>query len=204
MSSDPTSGQGRPSKGNKLIDGKLIEDKLIDDKSHQPVRLADRAANARSADTNTSSSTEEAPYYQWPPPRDPNMDYGQKTRSPVHALITALPLLMVIAGFTIYFRGESAQTHSLPIQAESIQLSGVFTGLSATSGRHYLWIEQAGITRAIRVREEQVSVLDDLVRGEVLEVKAAPSVHESTTYWALHVEQSGKNYLNESDTSTNP
>lgn len=142
---------------------------------------------------------EDQPRYQWPPPRDPNLVYGQKTRNPVHALITALPLMMLMAGFYFYYRGESEQTDSAPIQAESVQVSGIFTGLSATSGRHYLWIEDAGIAQAFRLREQQVIVLDELVRGEPVQLTAAPTVHESTTYWVVRVEQSGAVIL---DTST--
>lgn len=136
--------------------------------------------------------------YQWPPQRDPNLAYGNKSRHPVHALIMALPLLMLMAGFFIYYRGEAEQTLSVPIQAESVEMSGVFTGLSATSNRHYLWIEREGVAKAIRLQELQVAILDDLVRGEPVQLQVAPTVHESTTYWVLRVEQSGNVILDNS------
>jgi len=136
--------------------------------------------------------------YQWPPQRDPNLAYGNKSHHPIHALIMALPLLMLMAGLFIYYRGEFAQTLSVPIQAESIEMSGVFTGLSATSNRHYLWIEQAGLAKAIRLQEMQVAMLDDLVRGEPVQLQVAPTVHESTTYWVVRVEQSGNIILDNS------
>lgn len=135
------------------------------------------------------------PRYQWPPARDPDMSYKNKTRNPVHAVITALPLIMLVAGLYIYYRGESQQAQNTPILAESIERTGVFTGLSATSGRHYLWLETQGVAKGVRVQAEQVASLDSLVRDKPVRVKMAPSVHASKTYWALYVEQSGQVFL---------
>ena len=133
--------------------------------------------------------------YQWPPPRDPSLSYQNKTRNPVQSVITALPILMVVAGLYFYFHKESQQTHGVPVMEEAVELTGVFTGLSATSGRHYLWIEQGEGNQAVRIRPEQVDALEELDRGTPVELTMAPSVAGSKTYWALYVEQSGKTYF---------
>lgn len=185
MSSEPKSGQGNKGTGNNLAGSK----------PRVQARMAEQIADDSPGNEKTAAADADQPRYQWPPPRDPNLVYGQKTRNPLQALITALPLIMLIIGLYIYYRGEAKQTHSSPILAESVQMSGVFTGLSATSGRHYLWIEQAGVAKGVRLHEEQATVLDDLVRGEVIELRAAPSVHASTTYWVLRIEQSGRTFL---------
>ena len=141
------------------------------------------------------SATDDEMRYQWPPPRDPNLSYQNKTRNPVQSVITALPVLMLVAGLYIYFQKESQQTHGTPVMEEAIELSGLFTGLSATSGRHYLWVEQGENSRPVRIRAEQVDALEGLDRGTAIDVTMAPSVAGSKTYWALSVEQSGKPYL---------
>jgi len=138
--------------------------------------------------------------YQWPPVRDPNVSYKTGTRNPVHAILTALPILMLVAGLYIYYRGESRQSHSAPILAESVETSGTFTGLSATSGRHYLWLENDGVAKGVRIRTEQVPQLETLVRDMPVKLKIAPSVHESSTYWVWYVEQSGKVFLDAQET----
>ncbi|MFK7859480.1 MAG: hypothetical protein AB8B64_11675 [Granulosicoccus sp.] len=142
---------------------------------------------------NTDDASNER--YQWPPVRDPNLSYKTKTRNPVHAIITALPLIMVVAGLYFYYHGESQQSHSTPILAESVEKTGLFTGLSATSGRHYLWLEADGVAKGVRIKEEQVPLLESLIRDMPVLVRMAPSVHESTTYWAWYVEQSDNVFI---------
>ena len=137
--------------------------------------------------------------YQWPPPRDPNLNYRDKSRNPVQSLITALPVLMLVAGLYLYYSGESQQAKGLPIAAESVTLAGNFAGMSATSGRHYLWVQQTDEKRALRVTSEQASLLESLERGIPLLVKAAPHVQGSRTYWAWRVEQSGLVLIDDSD-----
>lgn len=144
-------------------------------------------------------TAEDQPKYQWPPPRDPNMDFKNKIRNPVQAIITALPLIMLAVGLYVYYRGESQQTHSAPIRAESVQMNGIFTGLSTTSGRHYLWIERDGVAKGLRIKEAQVALVEDLVRNAPIQLQVAPSVLGSTTYWAWRVEQSGQLFLDTHD-----
>ncbi len=139
-------------------------------------------------------------HYQWPPVRDPDLNYKSKVRNPLHSIITALPLIMLVAGLYIYYRGESQQTHGAPIGSQSIELTGTFTGLSATSGRHYLWVEHDGAPKGVRIHAEQVAGLEALERGVEVAMKIAPSVDGSTTYWAWYVEQAGSLYLDAEDT----
>ncbi len=153
--------------------------------------------------TNNASNTTESTdvfsngekRYEWPPPRDPNLSYKEKSRHPVLSLITALPLIMLVAGLYYYYYAESEQTNSKPIASESREIIASFSGLSATRGRHYLWVEFEGNSKGIRVREEQVPLLEEMIRGEQLIVEMAPSISGSTTLWALRVEQAGSIFL---------
>ncbi len=141
--------------------------------------------------------------YDWPPPIAPEDAYVPKDRNPIHSILTALPILMLIAGLYIYYRGESEQSHSAPIRVESVNAEGVFTGLSVVNsgsqGRHYLWFEQNGRARGVRVQPRQAQELGALTRGESIQVRMAPSVSGSTTYWAWYVEQSGEVFLDASE-----
>lgn len=140
-------------------------------------------------------------HYQWPPARDPNLGYKNKTRNPVHAIIIALPTIMLTVGLFIYYSGESRQTHSATLFDRSTESSGVFTGLSETRGRHYLWLEIDGVAKGMRVQAKQVPQLEGLVRDSPVKLKIAPHVENSTTYWAWYVEQSGKVFIDEQDSS---
>ena len=137
--------------------------------------------------------------YQWPPPRDPDLNYRDKSRNPVQSLITALPVLMLVAGLYFYYSGESQQAEGLPIAAASVTLAGDFTGTSATSGRHYLWLQQDDEKRGLRVTSEQAVLLESLERGIPLLVKAAPHIQGSRTYWVWHIEQSGSVLIDDSE-----
>lgn len=149
--------------------------------------------------SNTSNSPEVfsngEKRYEWPPPRDPNLSYKEKSRHPVLSLITALPLIMLVAGLYYYYHVESEQTNNTPIEAESRELTASFAGLSETRGRHYLWVEFEGTSKGIRVREQQVPLLEAMTRGENVVVQMAPSITGSTTLWALRVEQAGRVFL---------
>ena len=146
-----------------------------------------------------SSSDQPTPEYQWPPPRDPNLQYRPDSRNPLHAIITALPVIMLVVGLFFYFRAEDKQMQGLPMLEKSIEASGIFTGVSTTSGRHYLWVEVEGTAKGVRFKPPQLPLLEPLVRGESIDIRMAPSVENSTTYWALHISQSGQTFL---DTET--
>ncbi len=134
--------------------------------------------------------------YSWPPPADPNDVYVVKDKNPIHSILTALPVIMLVVGLYFYYQGESEQNQGVPIHSESQQVSGVFTGFSVvksgSKGRHYLWIEQAGKTRGIRFRPEQLSQLQALERGSDIQLDIAPTVPNSKTLWAWKVLQGEK------------
>ncbi|ASJ70469.1 hypothetical protein [Granulosicoccus antarcticus] len=141
--------------------------------------------------------------YDWPPPLEPDVTYVPKQRNPIHSILTALPVIMLIVGLYIHFQSESEQSHSAPIRAESMDAEGVFTGLSVvksgSTGRHYLWFEEAGKARGARVQPSQAQALESLVRGEMIQLSMAPSVSGSNTHWVWHVEQDGVVFLDLSE-----
>ena len=142
--------------------------------------------------------------YEWPPPEGTEDVYVPQARNPVHSILTALPVIMLVVGLYLYYQGESEQSHSAPIRAESVEAEGIFTGLSAvksgsSGGRHYLWFEQDGKSRGIRIQPAQAAVLQPLLRGELLRVRMAPSVPDSRVFWAWYVEQDGVVFLDASE-----
>lgn len=141
--------------------------------------------------------------YDWPPPEGTEDVYVPVQRNPIQSILSALPIIMLIAGLYIYYQGESEQSHSAPIRAESVEAQGVFTGLSVvksgfSGGRHYLWFEQDGKSRGVRIQAAQAHVLEALTRDAPLSIRMAPSVTGSNTLWAWYVEQSGIVYLDAS------
>jgi hypothetical protein len=141
--------------------------------------------------------------YDWPPPIAPEDAYVPRERNPIHSILTALPIIMLVVGLYIYYVGESEQSHGAPIRAESVHEEGVFTGLSVvrsgSQGRHYLWFDQHGKARGVRVQPAQAQQLGSLARGASIQVRMAPSVSGSKTYWAWYVEQDGVIFLDSSE-----
>lgn len=137
--------------------------------------------------------------YNWPPPVAPEDAYVVKEKNPIHSVLTALPVIMLIVGLYVYYQGESEQNQGAPIRAESQNVEGVFTGLSVVKsgqqGRHYLWIEEDGSTRGVRIRPDQVPLMQTLKRGMETELSIAPTVSGSKTYWAWRVSQEDTIFL---------
>lgn len=137
--------------------------------------------------------------YNWPPPVAPEDAYVPKEKNPIHSILTALPVIMLIVGLSIYYKGESEQNLGVPIQAESQDIIGVFTGMSivksGSQGRHYLWVEAADSTRGVRIRPDQVPLMQDLKRGVETQLSIAPTVQGSSTYWAWRVSQANIVFL---------
>jgi hypothetical protein len=152
---------------------------MQDDKRHQP--QAKVATKKR---------------YNWPPPEPA---YIPKEKNPIHSILTALPVIMLIVGLYVYYKGESEQNEGAPIHAESMNITGVFTGLSVVKsgaqGRHYLWIEEDGSTRGVRLRPDQVQLMQELERGVETQLSIAPTISGSGTYWAWRVIQADTVFL---------
>jgi len=100
---------------------------------------------------------------------------------------------MLVAGLYLFYRSESAQTSGVPLLAEAVEVSGLFTGLSVIksggAGRHYLWLNANGRDRGPRITAQQATVLQSLDIGQPVLVRMAPTVKGSKTLWAFHVEQ---------------
>ena len=138
--------------------------------------------------------------YDWPPPIAPEDAYVPRERNAIHSVLTALPVIMLVVGLYFYYAAESEQTHGQPILAESSEAVGLFTGLSVvksgSQGRHYLWFEQDGKSRGVRVQPAQATVLQSLKRKVPVTLKIAPTVAGSSTQWAWYVEQDEQVFLN--------
>lgn len=118
---------------------------------------------------------------------------GQKNR--IHSVLVALPVLMLIIGLFVYFRGESAQINGAPILSELVSREGQFKSVSEVSGigksRYYLWYTDSDRSRGVRISHSQQLVLNDLTLGDELMVEAAPTVEGSNTLWAYKVIHGG-------------
>ena len=138
--------------------------------------------------------------YSWPPPVAPEDVYVPKEKNPIHSILTALPVIMLVAGLYFYYQNESEQNLGTPIESESVNIDGVFTGMSVvksgSQGRHYLWINVNGSTRGVRIRPDQVSLVENLQRDVETKLSIAPTVSGSTTYWAWRVSQANTVFIN--------
>ncbi len=115
----------------------------------------------------------------------------KKTRS--QALITSLPVLMLIVGLAFHWWGESRQKQGVPIESEHQWLQGAFDRFTPrddkASGKHYLWLTTEERTRPLRISYEQKKSLlnANYEKGDAIDVKAAPTVEGSSTLWVMEV-----------------
>ncbi len=123
-------------------------------------------------------------------------DYLPGKRNPIHSILTALPVLMLLAGLYYFYSGESAQTEAAPILAESVAVQGSFSGLSeiksGSNGQHFLWLANATRKRGIRIQLSEVAIFADMERGLPMQIDMAPTVSGSSTYWAWRVTVNGE------------
>ena len=117
------------------------------------------------------------------------------SRNKIHSILSALPLIMLIAGLWTYYSNERAQSYGSPILAESVAARGVFDGLSVVNsggdGRHYLWFDDGTRKRGARIRAYQREALASLEPGDDISLQLAPTVSGSRTLWAWRVERDG-------------
>lgn len=143
--------------------------------------------------------------YQWPAPVAPEDAYVAKEKNPIHSILTALPILMLVAGLYFYYQGESEQNEGTPIFDQSELVSGTFTGLSVvksgTVGRHYLWIDVDGSARGVRVRAEQAAGLNNLEKNSPIQADVAPTVIGSRVVWAWRIKQNDTVFLDMSESA---
>jgi len=123
-------------------------------------------------------------------------DYTPGKKNPIHSILTALPILMLLVGLYFYYSGESEQTNGAPIVAESVNVRGTFAGLSelksGSEGQHFLWLVEATGRRGIRIQSSEVALFANRERGLPISVDMAPTVSGSSTFWAWRVTLDGE------------
>ena len=104
-----------------------------------------------------------------------------------YALLSSLPAMMLVAGLAFYFNRQSAELDGELVLEELIELSGVYEGVSSVSpGNHdsfLLWIDTGNRKRAIKVLAAEVGPFREMLKGEVLQIQAAPRVAGSRSLW---------------------
>ncbi len=132
---------------------------------------------------------------------------GPGRRNTIHSVLTALPILMLLIGLWFAHNKESAQTAGAPLRAESVQVSGVYEGVSLVqaggSGRHYLWLEVAvgnnSSLRGYRLSLQQAQLArEQLKLQQTIVVDAAPTVQGSDTHWLWRLSSEGEVLLDDS------
>jgi len=116
---------------------------------------------------------------------------GEKNK--IYSILTALPVLMLMIGLAVYFRGESKQNNGDYIEAEMIKREAAFKSFSEVSGigkaKHYLWYTSEGNSRGVRISADQKHILASLAEGDELSLELTPRVAGSTTLWVFRILQ---------------
>jgi len=119
---------------------------------------------------------------------------GEKNR--IHSVLVALPVIMLMIGLFVYFKGESAQTSGTPIVSELVTRQGLFKSVSEVSGigngKYYLWYTSGDNDKGSRITFEQKERLSALQAGDQLELELAPTVAGSNTLWVYRVVSNGE------------
>ncbi len=134
---------------------------------------------------------------QWPDKKQlassqniPQPKPGEKNR--IHSVLVALPVLMLMIGFFVYFKGERAQNSGAPVLSELVSRTGQFKSVSEVSGiglaKYYLWYTVDGNSKGVRISAEQKETLGKLETGDELNLELAPTVAGSSTLWAYRIQ----------------
>jgi len=122
---------------------------------------------------------------------------GEKNR--IHSVLVALPVIMLIIGLVVYFKGESAQNNGTPILSELVVREGQFKSVSQVSGigraKFYLWYITDGRAKGVRVSFSQKQKLSELEKGDALSLEIAPSVVGSNVLWAYRISHDGNELI---------
>ena len=118
---------------------------------------------------------------------------GEKNR--IHSVLIALPVLMLMIGLFVYFKGERAQNNGAPVLSEIVSRTGQFKSVSEVAGigqaKLYLWYMVDGNSKGVRISAEQKETLGKLETGDELALELAPNVAGSKTLWAYRVHHDG-------------
>jgi len=125
-------------------------------------------------------------------------------RNRTYAVLSALPVLMLVIGLSFSYLSERRQSNGAPIRAASVQLSGRFDGFTrvgiGAEGRHYLWLQTEERRRGVRIRAAQARRLGgELDKGQRIVIDAAPSVEGSRTRWLWRLRRQAQTLLDDSD-----
>lgn len=127
---------------------------------------------------------------------------GQRNR--IYSVVTALPVLMLLAGLFLFYRGEIRQSDGAPIRAEATVATGAHLGISVVRtggrGQHFLWFDddERG-RRGVRVSEGNDRLLRPLLEvGDPLTLDIAPTVEGSTVPWVWRVRRGEEVLLDDS------
>ena len=113
----------------------------------------------------------------------------KKTRT--QAVLTALPVLMLLVGLFFHWNTERQQTAGTPITTEAQTLGGEFDRITPrddkASGKHFIWLRTADRTRPIRITYEQKQELlaQSLSSGDKVQLHTAPTVSGSNVLWLI-------------------
>lgn len=118
---------------------------------------------------------------------------GDKNR--IHSVLVALPVIMLVLGLFVYFRGESAQNNGTHLLDKLVYKEAQFKSVSEVSGfgkpKYYLWYNIDGSNKGARISFLQKSALGDLAAGDTLKLELAPTVEGSPTLWVYRVSHDG-------------
>lgn len=131
--------------------------------------------------------------------QNPNAAVNQPVvkKNPIQSVLTALPVIMLVAGLWFYYAGEKKQRGGEPLLAEMQRVSGVFSGMSEQSkksaAQRIIWVKSSGgRLRGGRVDHQQFKILQQLEKDQSVQLWMAPRVAGSNTLWVLKVEADGQ------------
>jgi len=113
-------------------------------------------------------------------------------KDPIHSVVTALPVLMLIIGLSIWYAKDRAQNNGAPILAESKELVGKFDGVSSARSaggkQFYMWLVQDDARKTLRITPQQYEQYQQRQTNTAVTVTAAPTVSGSNTLWLVDIE----------------
>ena len=113
-------------------------------------------------------------------------------KDPIHSVITALPIIMLLIGLVFWYQKESAQRDGPPLISEAVELVGEFNGVSTTQAaggaQFFMWLMQNEIPKTIRITKDQYAEYQQQTVGEAVSITAAPTVSGSSILWVVDVE----------------
>lgn len=112
-------------------------------------------------------------------------------KDPIHSVLTALPVLMLLIGLAFWYLKDRAQHSSPPLVKEAIELLGEFNGVSTTlsvSGTQYfVWLLQSENQKTIRITKDQYALYREQDVGTAVSITAAPTVSGSDILWVVDI-----------------